>query len=682
MIPKASINDLVNTSAASAGMKSAKGNAVSDFINMLSKYAQGVKTAANEAAAPIVSDIQSSPISQVLQGKFDQVIPATKRVFEDYNPHIDSKKPLSAQPEAINKMMKINVVGDMADVSSPFPKYKLGATKGVDSETGLPIGGRMKPSITNKAPQYSQIAPEYPKTEANPEAVSAGASKTMPSVNRVQIPDQPTLTTQQIKDFAKSGLDKYQLPSSYGDKRVPLENIDKSVMANVVGGKSPEEVLANLPKAEQKVWGDISGKAAKISKVSVEENVMPHITNQLQKLVDQGYITEAQVKELATAEKLNILQKSADSGLDPNQTVEGSRLIDLQKGANGKAPAFISENAPIKQRINAAVAQGYRDAIGNMSPDIRYSYNQYSSLKRIGEMSSTFRNTAGAPPTFIDQIKKNPLTAGAIALGASGPVIGGIKSAIPIVEKAAGAGLGLASAGINGLANTLGYVPKTEAGDPNNNKPITHDGSIPQDAQGHYSLPQNPSITPLTPGTPEYVRASNALPGGSRQFMVNAPQYMNTINTVQDDLKSGLPLNIMTKFKTSQDIQAYLSDPKNPYAKQLANIGSLNAKFLSAYSAINGTKPSDSQFLSPGDSAEQFQEKYNEMVKYIFDNYTQFQVPYIQTTEAPISSNKGGTVPYQQPQQNNDWSGMKQGGIPSLNLPPQGLPPIGSIPTQ
>jgi hypothetical protein len=522
------------------------------------------------------------------------------------------------------------------------------------------------------------LEPEYPKVEGNSATSGLPPKEPIAPVTKPVIPPQPELTAAQQKAFAKSGLDKYQLPVKYGDKRAPLEAIDKSVMANVIGGNSPEEIMQNIPKAEQKVWGEVTKKAAAIPQVDINQGVIAHIENNLQDLVKQGIITDTEAAQRLASEKTNIFSKTADP-LNPT-SISGKNLVELQTGANAAAPKTIPQGMTRPEPyMNKAIAQGYRDAIGDMSPDIRYSYNQYSSIKRIGEMSSDFRNTAGKPPGLLDRLKQNPaLTIGAGALALPEAIMG-IKAGLPAIGNAVGTGLGLASAGVDGLENFFTHENKNYAQD-KGDKTSTHNTPIiPQDASGRYTLPANPNVTPLTPGTPEYIRANNALPGNSRQFMANSPQYMNTANTVNDDIKAGMPLNLMSKFKSAQDVQAYLSNPSNPYAKQLANIADLDAKFKSAYSLINGTVPGEDQFINPGDSQEQFQEKYNQMIKFIYDNYSQYQVPYLQTTSAPMGTPQGGgTVPYQQPQQNDDWSGMKQGAIPSV----QGLPPIGSSPMQ
>ncbi len=153
------------------------------------------------------------------------------------------------------------------------------------------------------------------------------------------IPPQPELTAAQQKAFAKSGLDKYQLPVKYGDKRTPLEAIDKSVMANVIGGNSPEEIMQNIPKAEQKVWGEVTKKAAAIPAVDVDQGVIAHIQNNLQNLVKQGIITDTEAAQRLATEKTNIFSKASDP-LNPT-SITGKNLVDLQTGANAASPKTI-----------------------------------------------------------------------------------------------------------------------------------------------------------------------------------------------------------------------------------------------------------------------------------------------------------------------------------------------------
>lgn len=753
-VPKAHINDLIslaNNAKGSSAQLTDKPNSgvVTDFINMLAKYAAPVASAVGDVGNGLIEPGKSfaTTLPHVIQGDKNyqppDPSPSAQRGLDTLssmamtgqpaegavagNMEYIAKQGASKAESAAGKVA--TGIEDIASTARAQPGgLQAGFIKvpgqgetpnltkaGVLDAKGNPIEGNPSPQssgnmvdsrgnpivispnptvmgsykrlspqsiIPNTDPRPRMDAPsspEYSNAGVNPPSAGVSTKEPIAPVTKPVIAPQPALTAAQQKAFAKSGLDKYQLPAKYGDKRAPFEAIDKSVMANVIGGNSPEEILQNIPKAEQKVWGEVTKKAATISAVDVDQGVIAHIENNLQDLVKQGIITDTEAAQRLAAEKTNIFSRTADP-LNPT-SISGKNLVELQTGANAAAPKKIPQGMTRPEPyMNKAIAQGYRDAIGDMSPDIRYSYNQYSSIKRIGEMSSDFRNESGAPPTIFDQFKKNPIVGSAVALGAVGSGIAGVNAALPTIESVGGSTLGLAGAGINGLQNTLGYVPKTEASNPNENKQVTHSPIIPQDAQGRYILPQNPNVTPLTPGTPEYIRANNALSGSSRQFMANSPQYMSTANNVNDDIKSGMPLNLMTKFKSAQDVQAYLSDSSNPYAKQLANIADLDAKFKSAYTLINGTAPGQDQFINPGDSQAQFQQKYDQIIKFIYDNYSQYQVPYLQTTSAPMTPNNktSGTVPYQQPQQNDDWSGMKQGAIPSA----QGLPPIGAIPAQ
>ena len=321
--------------------------------------------------------------------------------------------------------------------------------------------------------------------------------------------------------------------------------------------------------------------------------------------------------------------------------------------------------------------------VAKINNDMSDLYKAEDSLRSGANAEGTeAQKKANNPPSLWQKIEQHP--AAAITSGVLG---GGTIAAFgkDILNNAAGLGA-TAISDISKLpdtiANKFGYT-RTPVGEQNktgNENDQFHIDSVSQDAStGHYTLPENPGIKPFVPGTPSYTQASNALSGGGRVFMQNAPQYLNSINTIQDDVKSGMPLDILHSFKTAQDWQSYLSNPSSPYAKQVSDVGRLNSQFRAAYSAINnGTNPDDSQLLAPGDSAEQFIEKYKAMVSFINDSYKQFQTPYLQTSEAPNTpNNNGGAVNY------NGSLPATPPAFPSNSLPSDMLQsPLQALPIQ
>ncbi|MDE2015880.1 MAG: hypothetical protein KGI72_05155 [Patescibacteria group bacterium] len=365
-------------------------------------------------------------------------------------------------------------------------------------------------------------------------------------------------------------------------------------------------------------------------------------------------------------------------------------VADMKKFAAQDAASTFDRTDPTKWTANQATSRFARDAIdttldtahpnaSTLNNDMKDLYDAQDALRKQSNLESgaAYKSAMGQQPPLLKRILTNPLAVGA-------EIVGGMQVAPHLPEIASTLGGGML-AGAKKAYDVLsgGDNANAKQSGQEDNGVMFHVDSVPQDPKtGNYLLPENPGVTPLTPGTPEYTRAQNSLSGGARQFMQNAPQYMSTVNQVNSDVKGGMPLNIMTLFKSAQDVSAYLSDPKSPYAKQLADVGKLNSQFRAAYTAVTGEKPDDSQMLSPGNSAEQFSEKYKEMVKFIHDNFAQFQVPYLQTSEAPQSFNAPGgpQTQYQQPQASPNAASIMGGNMPALNLPPVGLPSLNNAP--
>lgn len=349
-------------------------------------------------------------------------------------------------------------------------------------------------------------------------------------------------------------------------------------------------------------------------------------------------------------------------------------------------PQFISS----MENLSPQVAARFKNNVNDFS-DLRALQKPYVDMSKIIDYTNKAGHTAfanltgGATGTMA-------AGAGALVGGALGGPIGAGIGAVGgrILEPAIGEiGNKILPPITNMVANNLNKVEKLGTGaklvppflsslSTSENQGINNEanGQVQQpihnniiaptvklDEKGHYTLPQpDPNAKPLTPGTPDYTRAQNALPGDTHKFMTNAPQYANIINAVADDTKT-MPLDILHHFKNNQELNAYMSTPGNPYASQLADVSALNATFTGAYKLVNGASPDANQVLNPGDSAEQFKEKYNAMIKFVDDNYKLFNTPFQQTTETPQNQNLN--------QQPPDWSSIKQVAPPSLpNIPP------------
>lgn len=650
-------------------------------------------------------------------------------------PSIDyaTNKALNMGTDALNSSKK--AIGDVIDTGGAQPGGLQAGFARIPGKEGLPpieSGSNLlrdkrmsvdnpnafKANTNPKGSGYAQEPPAYPETPVNPNL--AGLNKStdpIAPITKPVIPDQPGLTTAQQKVFAKNGLDQYQLPASYADKRVPLENIDKSVMANVIGGNSPEEIMKNIPAAEKRVWTQVTDKAKTIPAIDINKGVITHIDNNLQDLVHQGTITPEEAAKRLEEEKLNIFSKAND--LKNPTTISGSNLINLQTGANKVDPKNIPQGMinPTPY-MNKAVARGYRDAIGGANPDIRYAYNQYSSIKRIGEMSNTFRNTAGKPPTFIDRLKQNPaLAIGAAALGVP-EVIGGAKAIGPLAANAGAMGLNLASTGVNGLASSLGYVPKGDAANPQKDEQITHPGVIPQNTIGvntHMPIQdiKNATGVPITQDeynqnilNPAYAPGSTARKNLDEQIALthqtatqnmpgNIPQFMGTASAASTAYQTlnGTNLSELTKLynklSASNELSSYTSSPSKPYARELSMLNVANNYYQKALKDTTGGSVDDrNNIIKAGDSPEQIKEKLSYQANFTNETYSHYQPywdainPTANGSTNPTQGNQTQTSPstYQQNTQGLPSAppalpgGFHIGGgaIPSLN----GLPPI------
>lgn len=137
-------------------------------------------------------------------------------------------------------------------------------------------------------------------------------------------------------------------------------------------------------------------------------------------------------------------------------------------------------------------------------------------------------------------------------------------------------------------------------------------------------------------------RAKDALPGNSMEFMKNAGTYTAVGNVVQNDIKN-LPTGFLNKFKTWSAVQAYYSDPKNPYAGELADLDTMNTQFSAAYNQINGVNPGANQLITAGDSTAQIQAKWTKMMNFIGDTYAQRLEPYQALTASQGAQQAGGS---------------------------------------
>jgi hypothetical protein len=462
---------------------------IDDFINAAQSVGKDVENSpivqgVEQTAAPIVNAVKS--------GNYSQVLPQEEQNFSQgikQNPLVEMGNPNATQNQRNVAMMGVvSPEGGEAeagadalpDIEQNGGKYVNENTEPLQGGTPAQIKARpasevkfkyTPPSIETETPQAMQTAPstDLPSISSEPEG-----SATLTPPKR---PIQPNLTLNQKMAQKLNGLDNYQLPASYGENRPNLEAQDKSVMQNVIGGNTADQVLQKANAAKAKIWNQVETKAAQHTAISTNEQVLPYIKTRLDNLVNEGTITQAHANNALIGETNNLTQGGAD--IEGNASITGNQLVDLRKGANQQAPAKVPYGStnPIPY-VRKAIAQGYSDAMGNLDPDINNLYQQYGSVKRIGEMPDTFRNQ-NLEALKIPGINKGIPGSGMLRRGAASALNG--SSAAKIVG---GVGLlgGVGAAGYIGAkaqdkqTNAAGDNQTNPPQQDHNNSPVSNSG--------------------------------------------------------------------------------------------------------------------------------------------------------------------------------------------------------------
>lgn len=327
-------------------------------------------------------------------------------------------------------------------------------------------------------------------------------------------------------------------------------------------------------------------------------------------------------------------------------------------------------------------------------------YDAADSLK-AGQMAEY---KTSLKPSLLQKItSQNPLLTGAEILGG----VAAYKGGLPLISSAAGIGMAAASHGINNVADILGYMPKGIAGGTGDQPTSSNSNAYTKyspDVSGNYTLPTQTDVsnsymtnaqrqqleTGITPGTPQYIKieqkynddqakAHAQLPNHTTAFMDNAPTYMQDASQTSKDLQT-MPLDLFHSLDTAQKWDAYLSDPHNPYAKQVANLDTLNTDYINAYTAVNGGPPPPSSLISAGQSKEQVQELWGRMVTFIGDTYKNKLPAYLAVAtpsgQQTVSGGQAYSPPAQLPQVQNQSVDMSGGNVPMRGAMSGVLPTI------
>lgn len=299
---------------------------------------------------------------------------------------LDAKgKPVTSKPPIIEPK-----TGDKFIAEGELPQGRKPAEIRANAGQNPPRLNYVPTTITDNA------ALDLPPSILNPNAETFSAGTETPSAQIAPKPvePQPSLSLRQKVIQKLNGIDNYQLGSKYGANRAPFEAQDKSVMQNVVGGNDANEVLKNVPGAKKKVWQSVEDSVSQHPAIDINKQIVPHIKAQLDDLVQMQLITPEIAEDALKGES----SKMAGATMSPNPAVDGKKFLDIRTGANriaqkGLGPSGeLKDGATVQQIVNKAIADGYKEALTNVSPEAKYYSNQYSSLKRIEDMSNEFRN--------------------------------------------------------------------------------------------------------------------------------------------------------------------------------------------------------------------------------------------------------------------------------------------------
>lgn len=453
-----------------------------------------------------------TPGGAMIRGNWSDVIPAINRRATFFAKH----------PE------NIQFAGDMAEVPSAPAEVNTWSQYIRNEKTGNMIKNPNYKSGAGNPTQYSQKGPEYPNSttteeQANFKNTPLTEEKTMPK--NPANPSQQPLTGKQKVIQKLNGIDNYQLPSSYTD-RIGKENIDKSIIQNDIGGNTFDQVLERLPAAKQKVWNEAINIAKSDPRpIDFNTQVRPYLEKEMQKLVSDGVIGQDMADQAITEYAIR-LKDAANQGLykidsttpltapiDFNQPISMEQLFNAKTTANGMSASAwdsagnIKNNLNSVQRVNLALADGMDNAVTSLNPSLKEATQKYSSMSRIEPNITTSLRNQNLQVAKLPIINQGiPFSGAARRLSAA--AINGDPKAMATLgvlgAGAVGAGAyisdktGLTKAGMNSMADTFGYAPKTSAQKPENQEQgqDSHTSSITQgvNTDGYFTsdnIPQN-----------------------------------------------------------------------------------------------------------------------------------------------------------------------------------------------
>lgn len=382
---------------------------------------------------------------------------------------------------------------------------EMETTPGMGSYIRNPKTGKMSPNTNPQEATYSIKQPDTKSGFTKEEL--AQNRKQLPNISPDQpIPEKPSyakppkLAKNQVVSQKLNGIDSYQLPQTYGGNRVSLENTDKSVMANDIGGNTFDNVLEKLPAAKQKIWSETEQMALRDpTPVNVQNGLMPYLKKYLDQSVIEGKVQpevaqnalDSYYSRLLNHVKLSNPNDPQATAIDmSNPVISKHQLLLLNKSANDLSSSAYNDVGALKnglnpqQQVNVSLSDGVNDALTNALPQAKTNMLKYGSMKRIGDnISKEMRNqslTIGLhlPGTGITL----PVIPGSglVRQGAAA-----VASGNPLALGIVGAGLGVAGlkAFENGLpgeladtiADIAGYSKNGVNNNPNSDQTQTQD---------------------------------------------------------------------------------------------------------------------------------------------------------------------------------------------------------------
>lgn len=663
-----------------------------NFINMLGKYALG---AAGSVVNPII-DLANKAQNEVAANSRNQS--GKGNLLNAIKNAAGATGSTVASPEAGRAAL------DVASTAIPFGKGANIATRAIIP--GAVVGGLSESAQPGATPQSI--------------AGSAVAGAALPAVADIGkgIMGKVAGTADDLGNkFYQSQYDPKPTTASRIDIPTAVKKLSdygftslKDVAAAHPQVTGANGILTQITKGALKNSNpvDMTGIDQTVNNLASDPVNVLAKPDQVQKLVDRFNKADVNNGSIVNGDPLSVFKlmqqfEGAASNFKASQDDSTKALGRIYQGVANQLEDKLFTGAGANQALPSVLTPDMLSQVAKISPKLA---QEVAGAKTVGEVRSL-----AAPFVQMGKVADETMTKDATK-GIS------LKDMVPLaVGLGTGnwGGLGLAAADSNMGKNFLGNISKGIAGAGNaatkglppitgqiagqtearlpslllNNHEVSDyspDGQqnpshiadsisgyakdVKFDNSGHYTLPQSSSpITPLTPGTPEYIQAQAALPNNTRAFMTNAPLTTKAVNRVVDDLSS-MPLNILTGFKNNQDLLNYASNPQNPYAKQVADLDGMNKVYASAYQNVMGQAPDNSQLITPGLLPDQLQQRFAGMLQFINDSYGQYYQPYAQTSATPTGNTDNGITQYQKPQAPQSAAGMVQQNFPSL-------PPLG-----